>query len=287
MSATGTNHESTNVRMIATDLDGTLLREDGTVSDRTRRALQTATEAGLLVTFVTGRPPRWLHEVVERTGHGGAAVAANGAVLYDLDDDSVIEQHLLQPWQLTDLTTILLSAFPDTRFGVEYGEHFGHEPGYLHHWDITPAPDHNGRRFAETLVAPLVEVIAMPGVKLLAKDRSVDPDEFMRIGSAAVGDRASVTHSSNFGLLEIAVPGVTKASGLASIAAAHGIGPEEVVAVGDMPNDVPMLAWAGRAYAVRNAHAAVLELADDVLPSNDEDAVAVLIESVLAGLPTH
>jgi len=88
-------------------------------------------------------------------------------------------------------------------------------------------------------------------------------------------------HSSTFGLLEIAAAGVTKASGLAELAASHGITPDEVAAIGDMPNDVPMLQWAGASYAVANAHPAALAAADEVLASNDEDAVAVLIETLL------
>jgi hydroxymethylpyrimidine pyrophosphatase-like HAD family hydrolase len=98
---------------------------------------------------------------------------------------------------------------------------------------------------------------------------------------ALLTGRATVTHSSRIGLLEIAAPGVTKATGLAELAATHGIAAEEVVAIGDMPNDVPMLEWAGRSYAVANAHPAARAAADEVLGSNDDDAVALLIESVL------
>ena len=87
----------TGVRLLATDLDGTLLRSDGTVSDRTRAALRAASEAGLLVAFVTGRPPRWLDEVIETTGQRCVAVGANGAVLYDMADETVLQAHYLEP----------------------------------------------------------------------------------------------------------------------------------------------------------------------------------------------
>ena len=62
---------------------------------------------------------------------------------------------------------------------------------------------------------------------------------------------------------------------------ANGIAPHEVLAVGDMPNDLPMLQWAGRSYAVSNAHPSVIAIADEVTGSNDEDAVAQLIEQLL------
>jgi hydroxymethylpyrimidine pyrophosphatase-like HAD family hydrolase len=117
----------------------------------------------------------------------------------------------------------------------------------------------------------------------MAKDRGGDVDEMMAGVLSVLGDRAGVTHSSSFGLLEIAAPGVTKATGLAEVARSHGIDADQVLAVGDMPNDVPMLVWAGHSYAVGNAHPAVKAVVDEVIGRNDEDAVAVLIESVLAG----
>jgi hydroxymethylpyrimidine pyrophosphatase-like HAD family hydrolase len=83
-------------------------------------------------------------------------------------------------------------------------------------------------------------------------------------------------------LLEIAAPGVTKATGLAEVAAGYGVPAAEVAAIGDMPNDVSMLEWAGRAYAVSNAHPAAIAAADEVLGRNDDDAVAGLIESLLS-----
>jgi Cof subfamily protein (haloacid dehalogenase superfamily) len=280
------------VRLLGTDLDGTLLRSDGTVSDRTRAALAGAAEAGLLVAFATGRPPRWLHEVADATGHTGIAVAANGAVLYDMATETVITEHVLSVELLTELTASLRAAFPRILFGLEYGgnparcDHpfatFGSEPGYRHDWEISPARDHAGNELPPPLIAELATIISRPGVKLLAKDRDADPDHFLEYVTEMLGAQVSVTSSSSIGLLEIGAAGVTKASGLAYLAEQHGIDPTEVAAVGDMPNDLPMLAWAGHPYAVANAHPSVLALASQVLPSNDEDAVAQLIETLLA-----
>jgi Cof subfamily protein (haloacid dehalogenase superfamily) len=270
------------IRLLASDVDGTLVRSDGTVSDASRDALRRATKAGLLVAFVTGRPPRWLHQIAEETGHTGVAVAGNGAVLYDLRAETVIRAHLLEPARLAQLTTQLRAAFPAVRFGVEYGMNFGYEPGYRHDWEISPSRDHRGNPIAPPRVAELPEIITQPAVKLLAKDLAADPDRFLLDAARVVGDQATVTTSSRTGLLEIAAPGVTKASGLAELARSHGIPRDNVVAVGDMPNDVPMLEWAGRAYAVANAHPSVLAVADDVLPSNDDDGVASLIDSLLS-----
>lgn len=267
--------------MVATDLDGTLLRSDGSVSARSRAALDAAARAGLLVAFVTGRPPRWLDAVIEASGHRGIAVGANGALLYDLASGSVLASHPLQPGRLAVLTAELRRAFPEVSFAVEYGDSFAAEPSYVHDWQINPRTDRLGRPIAEPLVAELATIIARPAVKLLAKDRAADVDRFLTSADELLAGRASVTHSSSYGLLEIAAPGVTKATGLTQLAAQHGIRPAEVVAVGDMPNDVPMLQWAGRSYAVANAHAAAKAAADAVVSSNDDDAVAELIESLL------
>jgi hydroxymethylpyrimidine pyrophosphatase-like HAD family hydrolase len=173
-------------------------------------------------------------------------------------------------------------VFPTVHFGVEYGMNFGYEPGYHHDWEISPSHDHRGNPIPGPLTAPLEEIIGEPAVKLLAKDCEADPDEFMAAAARVLAGRATVTHSSRQGLLEIAAAGVTKASGLAEVAASLGISADEVVAVGDMPNDVPMLEWAGRSYAVGNAHPAAIAAADEVLASNDDDAVAMLIDALLS-----
>lgn len=270
------------VRLVATDLDGTLLRSDGTVSDRTRAALRAAADAGVLVVFVTGRPPRWLDDVVDETGHVGVAVGANGAVIYDMAGEKVLTTHPLSPDEMRDIAGGLREAYPTVQFAVEYGLSFAAEPDYVHEWAINPRVDRRGRPIPPPIVAELPQITAEPALKLLAKHRGADPDEFLAHATELVGDRATLTHSSSFGLLEISAPGVTKATGLAEVAASHGISAEEVVAIGDMPNDLPMLTWAGRSLAVGNAHPAVIEVADEVVATNDEDAVAELLESVLA-----
>jgi Cof subfamily protein (haloacid dehalogenase superfamily) len=269
------------IRMVATDLDGTLLRSDGTVSDRSRAALRSAADTGLLVVFVTGRPPRWLDVLVEETGYAGVAVGANGAVLYDVTTEQLVSAHLLDTALLVELGSAIRSEFPEVQFAVEYGGGFGAEPGYVHDWEINPPYDRRGVPIAEPRVGSLAEIATEAAVKLLAKDHNADADAFLAAATVIVGDRATITHSSSFGLLEISAPGVTKATGLAELAESHGIAPHEVLAVGDMPNDIPMLQWAGRSYAVANAHPAVVEVADEVIGTNDEDSVAQLIESLL------
>lgn len=269
------------IRMVASDLDGTLLRSDGLVSDRTRAALRAARDAGLVVAFVTGRPTRWLDEVIDTTGHVGLAVGANGAVIYDMETEQVLTAHTISPDTLHDLCADLRKALPHVSFAVEHLGGFAAEEPYVHDWAINPRVDRRGQPMAPPVIGDLATILDQPAVKLLAKDREADVDAMFTDVLNLIGARATVTHSSSFGLIEIAAPGVTKATGLAEIAASHGVDAAEVVAVGDMPNDVPMLEWAGRAYAVANAHRYAKAAADEVIGSNDDDAVARLIESLL------
>jgi Cof subfamily protein (haloacid dehalogenase superfamily) len=279
------------IKLLGTDLDGTLLNSAGVVSDRNRAALKAAAESGLIVVFATGRPPRWIHDVAEATGHTGLAVTTNGAVLYDLTTETVVAEHVLSTELLAEVTAALREEFPNLVFAIEYTTNtdptagkivsFAYEPGYIHDWEINPAIVRPRRPLADPLVADLATLVSRPGIKLLAKDRETDPESFLTRASTILDGRATVTHSSSIGLIEIGAIGITKASGLAYVAEHHGIDPSEVAAVGDMPNDLPMLAWAGQSYAVANAHPSVLEIAGHRLPSNDDDAVAQLIEQIL------
>jgi Cof subfamily protein (haloacid dehalogenase superfamily) len=271
------------VRMLATDLDGTLLRTDGTASDLTREMLARAEQAGLVIAFVTGRPPRWLHEVAVATGHTGIAVGANGALTYDLHTETVLNSHALDADTLAEVTEVLRAKIPEIRFAMEYGLDFAFEPEYRHDWEIIPGADRTGREMAVSTRAELAELLTKPAVKLLAKGRGLEPDEFMDAVERLVGERVTVTRSGHSPLVEISATGITKASGLAALANENGISREEVAAVGDMPNDVPMLEWAGESYAVANAHPSAMAAARTTLQrSNDEDAVAHLIQDILA-----
>jgi hypothetical protein len=268
---------------LATDLDGTLLRSDNTVSEVTRDALVEAAEAGLQVVFVTGRPTRWLWEVADASGYAGVVVAANGAVTFDLASRAVLHSDQLDPHTLESVTGVLRDSFPDVYFAADFGEDFAFEHGYTHDWEITTIRDRDGNPMPIPQAAKLADIVAKPAVKLLAKVRGAHPDEFLAAAAEVLGDTAYVTRSATSGLLEISASGVSKASGLARHCAAIGVTADQVAAVGDMPNDIPMLEWAGHSFAMANGHPATQAAADEVLSkTNDEDAVAHLIRSLIA-----
>ncbi|RBM05615.1 hydrolase [Streptomyces sp. PT12] len=263
-------------RLIATDLDGTLLRDDATVSPRTVAALAAAEAAGLEVIFVTARPARWM-EVVSAHVHGhGVAICGNGAAVVDLRrGGELVETRPLPRENALLIAGALRDAAPGATFAVERGPGFHHEAAYPRlMWD-TPAQ-----------VAPIEKLLTadddLPVLKLLAHHGTLDPDAFLALGREAAGEHGEFTRSSRIALLEISAPGVSKASTLAQRCRRRGIRPDEVVAFGDMPNDLPMLAWAGTAYAMANAHPAVLAATRHHTASNEDDGVARVIEMLLS-----
>jgi hypothetical protein len=255
-------------RLVATDLDGTVIRSDGTISDRTRDAMASVEQAGAVLVLVTGRPPRWMPQIVEATGHRGVAICANGALVYDLHTATVVRHSLLSVDALHEVVDALRRDLPGITFAVErHDTGFAHEPSYKPRWDSDQ----------DKTVQPVEELLAEGVVKLLARHEGIEPDVVLATAHRSVAGLATLTHSSRDGLLEISARGVSKASALATLADEHGISAAEAVAFGDMPNDLPMLAWAGRGIAVANAHPDVLAVADEVTASNDDDGVAQVL----------
>ncbi|MFJ1615705.1 Cof-type HAD-IIB family hydrolase [Streptomyces sp. NPDC088249] len=266
-------------RLIATDLDGTLLRDDKTVSDRTVAALAAAEEAGIEVFFVTGRPARWMDVVSDHVHGHGLAICANGAAVADLHaDGKLVKVRPLERDIALDVVHTLRAAAPGTSFAVELATGIHYEPAYppLH---LDPGAT---VAVAEKLLQEEAPGTGAPVLKLLAHHAELTPDDFLALARTAAGDRASFTRSSPTALLEISGPGVSKASTLALCCAERGISPAEVVAFGDMPNDVEMLSWAGTSYAMGNAHPAALAAASGRTATNGDDGVAVVIERILA-----
>lgn len=265
-------------RLIATDLDGTLLRDDKSVSARTVAALAAAEAVGVAVFFVTGRPARWMGVVSDHVHGHGLAICANGAAVVDLHRRGrLVWERALGRDDAHTVVRALRAVAPDVRFAVETSDGFHHEPGY-------PA-ELTG---PGAVVAPVEKLLATGGaagdrsvLKVLARSGELGPDEFLARSRDAVGAHAEITRSSPTALLEISGAGVSKASTLARCCAERGVAAEEVVAFGDMPNDLEMLCWAGAGYAMADAHPDVLAATELRAASNEEDGVAAVIEKLL------
>ncbi|MBI1377894.1 MAG: HAD-IIB family hydrolase [Frankiales bacterium] len=274
------------VRLLATDLDGTLLRPDGSVSATTVEVFARARAAGFPLVFVTGRPPRWLPVVAAATGHGGAAICANGGVVLDLETHEILRSHPIDPEVIDEVVRTLRAQLPGVGFAAEWVEEgsgavardtdFAHETAYVPR--VTAAGAVVGADIRAVTAGHRV-------VKLLARAAGTghDADSLLDHALEHVEHLVAVTHSNSADvLLEMSALGVDKGAALAEHAAGLGLAAADVAAAGDMPNDVPMLRWAGVGLGVAGAHPRVLEVADAVLPGPSDDGVAQFLDAVLA-----
>jgi len=264
-------------RLVATDVDGTLLDPEGLVSARSRAVIDRLEPAGARFVLVTGRPPRWIPPITDQLGAGATclAVCANGAVLYDVTADAVLWSHPFDTATLATLADAVTEALPGCGIAVERVPTHAHdesdlflaEAGYLHAW---PGP--------HTVATARPELLAQPAVKLLVRCPQLSSDAMIAALAPVVGDVAALTFSTPRGLVEASVPGVSKATGLAAVVDRLGLTAADVVAFGDMPNDLEMLHWAGHGVAMGNAHPALLEAADEVTAHHGEDGLALVLE---------
>lgn len=280
------------VRLFATDLDGTLLNSALEVGPFAKRAIPRAAAAGVELVFVTGRPPRWLVPVVAATGHAGYAVCANGALIVDLATQRLLKATPVAHELGVEVVGRLREMVPGIRFAIEYmpaGElaaasvdglsgmtAVGYESDYHSVW----APPGAAR-------ADVLELLERgPTIKLLGSPPAVsghDSDSLLSLVAGEFAGQLHVTHSGARGaIVEIQSGEIDKAVGLADVAARLGVARGDVVAVGDMPNDVPMIRWAGTSYAVANAHPLARAAADHLVAASDDDGVGRLLSAIVA-----
>ena len=262
--------------LIATDVDGTLLDDDEKITARTRAAVLAAVDSGARFVLATGRPPRWVHPVVDALGFAPMAVCANGAVIYNPETDQIVSARTLSADVLSEIAEIATRAIPGVGLAVERVGRSAHDaatpqfvssPGYEHAW-LNP----------DNTEVSLEDLLSAPAVKLLIRRAGADSAEMAAELAKHIGLQGDITYSTNNGLVEIVPLGVSKATGVEELARPRGIAAEDVVAFGDMPNDVPMLGWAGLGVAMGNAHPEAVAAADEVTATNTDDGVARVLE---------
>lgn len=259
--------------LIATDLDGTLLRNDGSISERTQAALLAARAAGVRLVMVTGRPARHVAKIPGAAELGGIAICVNGALIYDLDHELVVSESRLSAAQARALITDLRAHLPGICFAVEVGVDYGWEPSYG-----------LARKRQEQPILPVSDALLLceRGVnKLIARHPSYAAEALIERCQELLSARARVSYSGA-PFLELSAAEVSKASALAAYCRERAIDAARVLSFGDMPNDLPMLQWAGHSVAMGNAHASVLTATQEITLSNEEDGVAVVVERLLA-----
>ncbi len=258
--------------LFATDLDGTLLRGDGSISPRTRRALARARGVGIQLVMVTGRPARHVAKINGVAELGGVVICVNGALIYDLDHALVVREERLAAADARELVRDLRAQLPGICFAVEVGLDYGWEPSY--------GLQRKGRETPPLPMSDALELCENGVNKLIARHAQRSVEDLLGGSRGLFEGRARVSYSGA-PFLEISALTVSKASALASYCAERNVDRRRVVSFGDMPNDLPMLEWAGHSVAMGNAHPSVLAATEEVTLSNEEDGVAVVVERFL------
>lgn len=261
-------------KLIASDLDGTIVAHYGDITQRTIDAFRKAHSMGIEIFFITGRPPRWMPEIKEAFGIG-KAVCGNGAMLYDLHNDKVLEQWLIDEDVALESVKRLRNAIPEISFAVEAHNYFHREKIYIPRWDV--GLDNVG-------VERIEEVLTSPALKILARcsQQELTSDEMLAIAKVELDGLATVTHSNpHDSLLEISALGVSKGMTLAKMAGRLGIDAADCVSFGDNPNDFSMLEWCGRSFAMADGHPDGPKYAKGIAGPCEEDGVAIIIEQLL------
>jgi len=261
------------VRLVACDLDGTLIARDNRLSDRVTAAVARTLDAGIWVVAVTGRPWQWTLDIARHHRLLPTAVASNGAALIDVESGA-IEPTGLRDGVVLGLMERVRAKVPGVTFAVDGVGFMGHEPGFH---DATYLVDVGGHR------GDLTELVARDVIKLICRVEGLPAEALAAEIDADVTAGVAVPYHGAGEWVELLPDGVSKASGLALVCERLGVAADEVVAVGDGWNDVPMLEWAGVGVAMRDASEHVRAAADRVAPSADDDGVAVLLDELLDG----
>ncbi|NUO46667.1 MAG: Cof-type HAD-IIB family hydrolase [Streptomyces sp.] len=274
---TGEGGVSARYAVVATDLDGTLLRGDLTVSARTRAALARAGAAGARHLVVTGRPAAGCRSLLAPLGYEGIAICGQGAQLYDVGADRLLSSATLDRALVRELVRAIADAAGPLALGVVTA-------GLAGEFLVTPGFGERVRH-GWRLVEDAEGLWTRPVEKVLIRSRLLDDDRLAGLAVRVSAGRIEVTHSGE-GMVELLPAGVTKASGLAEAARLLGFRAADTVAFGDMPNDIPMLTWAGHGVAMGNAHPELRHRADEIAPTNEEDGVAAVLERLFPARAT-
>lgn len=261
-------------KLVATDLDGTLLRSDESVSERTREALAAVTAAGAAHIVVTGRAVPWTRHILDDLGYEGLAVCGQGAQVYDAGEHRLLTSVTLDR-QLAGLALAKIEAevgpllLAASRDGLDGEVLVG--PGYRRH--DGPLPVVPIKDAADLWSAPLN--------KVYVQHATLSDDELAAVALEVAGGLVGVT-MAGAGIVELLPLGLSKATGLSLAARRLGVKAADTIAFGDMPNDIPMFAWAAHGVAMANAHEELKAVADEVTTSNEEDGIAVVLERLLS-----
>ncbi len=257
------------IRVIALDLDDTLLRSDKTISPESLALLRRWRAQGHHLVIATGRPPRAVAEVLPRELFNVPWVCYNGAAIQI--DGRTIFQDLIPPEDARAIVEMIQARLPDCTVGLEVDNIL-----YL---------NRAIQRTSPYQVADLRRICQRPAAKVLffqdAQFQEATADLRPLLQALPASTRALL--SEKYNLVQILSHSADKARALEMVVRQWGLGLEHVMAFGDDVNDVEMVRRAGLGVAVADAVAEVKAVADHITASNDEDGVALALEALLSG----
>lgn len=263
-------------RLIATDLDGTLLRSDETVSPRTRTAIEAACARGATHIVVTGRAVVWTRPILDELGYEGLAVCGQGTQVYHAGEHRLLTSVTLDRRLAAAAVAKLEAEVGEVAVAVSTDGLAG---------EVLVGPGFRAVAARETVpvrrVAARDELWAQPIGKLYLQHAELDDDALTAAARETAGDLVGVV-LAGADTVEMLPHGLSKATGLSLAARRLGVTGSETIAFGDMPNDIPMFRWAGRGVAMAGAHAELVAVADEVTASNDEDGIAAVLDRLFA-----
>jgi len=265
----------TAIKLFATDLDGTLLRSDKSISDRTAMAMRSALAAGIEIVWATARAVQSVTHFAAGCGFTGIAICANGALVLDLATGKISRTSFMDEQATAIAMDVIRETVPGAVFALVGIDRFHAESGYA---AIASYDDHH-RNVEDMNVAEALSGISDSIVKLVVRHPEMDPPTlFAALNVATLGEVELTRSGAPF--LELSAAGISKAFALARLCDERAIDRSQVAAAGDAHNDLAMLEWAGTALAPENAEPEIIALADQVIPANDQDGVAVWLESL-------
>jgi Cof subfamily protein (haloacid dehalogenase superfamily) len=254
------------VRLVAIDLDGTLLTDEKQISRRTANGIKEATVRGVKVVIASARPPRSVRHIYEALELDTYQINYNGALIWDKNNAKAIFHLPMEADLASQIVRYARGCFADVLMSCEILDRW-----YTDRMDMTYTTE-TGRLFRPDVVAPLEAFLNQPVTKLLllGDSRTIHGLEYDLAG--LYRDRVAMVRTDEH-LLQFMHPRVSKAAALQKVADHYGVPMEQVMAIGDAPNDVGMLQLSGVAVAMDNADPRVKQVADWIAPSNNDHGV--------------
>jgi 5-amino-6-(5-phospho-D-ribitylamino)uracil phosphatase len=257
---------SSTIRLVAVDLDGTLLNDSKQVTEQTAGALSCLPARDVKVVIASARPPRGVRHIYQMLGLDTLQINYNGALIWDEPNQRAIYHRPIRGSLAFQIIDFARDMFEETIVAVEILDKW-----YTDRIDDSHTTE-TGKLFRPDVVCAIPDLCAQPVTKLMLLG---EPQIILRLEDVLAkrfGDLVTILKTDK-DLLQIMHSEVGKAVALQKVATWYKIPMEQVLAIGDAPNDVGMLQAAGVSVAMDNAHQLVKEVADWVAPSNNDHGV--------------